>query len=92
MSNNINKMKGATNVKSVSDDMDSFNVVTADVIRDESKWNAFQVPGESDEEEMTHRSVQIHNLSEKEERKVLERAFAFRIGRKAQMVLDAEAA
>lgn len=88
MSNNINKMKGATNVKSISDDMDSFHAATADVIRDESKWNAFQVPGD----EMRRRSEQQSNLSEPEERKVLEHAFAFRMGRKIQMMLDAEAA
>lgn len=91
--NNFNS-KGATNVKtnaeSWNDDwIDSKN---ADVIRDESKWNAFQLVGDTNAEEINHIAYLKHKKSEKEMQKVLDRGLAFRMGRKVKMVLEAQSA
>lgn len=87
--NNFNK-EGETNVKSNaelwnSDWIDSKN---ADVIRDESKWNAFQLMGDTNSEEMTHTSNV--KMSEKEMQKVLDRGLAFRVGHKIKMMLESQ--
>ena len=50
--------KGETNVKTETDsDMSGekiFNSAEADVIRDESKWDAFQLMGDTNSEEQNH--------------------------------------
>lgn len=91
MSNNINKMKGATNVKEIGGE-EIFSSKDAAVIRDESEWNAFQLVGDSNREEMEHVAEPKRGTSEKEIQKALDRGLAFRMGRKIQMMLDAEAA
>lgn len=60
----------------------------ADVIRDESKWNAFQLMGDTNREEMNH--ISRTGKSEKEMQKVLDRGLAFRMGRKVKMILESE--
>lgn len=97
MSKNFNKMKGAANVKLGSEDREAyesseFSSAEADVIRDESRWDAFQLIGDSNGEEMTYVSQPKPEMSEKEMQKALDRAVAFRTARKIQMMLDAEAA
>lgn len=91
--NNINK-KGATNVKSELGNKKTdveFNSKTADVIRDESKWNAFQLMGDTNAEEMELESTSFDKKSKAEREKILDRALAFRMGRKIQMVLETKA-
>lgn len=50
--------KGETNVKTETNSDVSgekiFNSAEADVIRDESKWNAFQLMGDTNSEEQNH--------------------------------------
>ena len=60
------------------------------MIRDESKWDAFQLVGDTNTEEMEY--VSTPNSSEKEMEKVLDRARGFRVGRKIHMVLEAQTA
>lgn len=90
MNKNINKMKGAANVKEIGSE-EIFDSRNAEIRRDERNWDDFQLMGESNREEMEYVS-QPKNMSEKEMQKVLDRGFAFRMGRKIQMMLDAEAA
>lgn len=87
---NIN-MKGDTNVKSGSDEA-IFDSSKAEVIRDESRWDAFQLVGDTNMEEMQHKSVQLHPKSEAEMQKILDRGMAFRIGQKVKMVMSAQSA
>lgn len=100
MRNNNMTMKGATNVKSELGNREGyqeanekdFNSKTAEVIRDESRWDAFQLIGDTNAEEMNHQSATINGKSSAEVKKILDRGLAFRMGRKIQMVLDAKAA
>lgn len=87
------KTKGAANVKSrVRTTTGIFRSKDAEVIRDERKWDAFQLVGDTNAEEMNHVSKLNHRMSEKELQKVLDRGLAFRMGRKIRMVLDTEMA
>lgn len=100
MRNNNMTMKGATNVKSELGNQEDyqeanekdFSSKTAEVIRDESRWDAFQLIGDTNVEEMNHQSATINEKSSAEVKKILDRGLAFRMGRKIQMVLDAKAA
>ncbi len=89
--NKINTMKGSTNVKSSREER-IFDSKKAAVIRDESRWDAFQLVGDTNREEMTHQATLKKAKSEKEMQKILDRALAFRIGRKIAMVLESESA
>ena len=88
--NNLNT-KGITNVKSSSEEK-IFSSKDADVIRDESKWDAFQLVGDTNREEATHQPTLQKEKSDKEMQKILDRALAFRMGRKIAMVLNSESA
>lgn len=94
MKNEKFNTKGDTNVKSTANmagnEDQIFDSATADVIRDESKWDAFQLVGDTNTEEMEY--VSTPNSSEKEVEKVLDRARAFRVGRKIRMVLEVQTA
>lgn len=91
----INK-KGTTDVKSKPHGSPSgkklFDARKAEAIRDESRWDAFQLVGESNREEMEHESRLVRKKSDAEMQKILDRALAFRMGQKIKMVLDTEAA
>lgn len=91
MSKNINKMKGVANVN-FDGGGKIFDSREAAVTRDESEWDAFQLVGDSNREEMEHVAEQKSRMSEKEMQKVLDRGLAFRMGRKIQMMLDMETA
>ncbi len=87
--NNLNT-KGATNVKSKAESYDSddwVNAETADVIRDESKWNAFQLVGDTNAEEANHVADLKNIKNEKEMQKVLDRGLALRMGRMVALVM-----
>lgn len=87
MSKNINRQKGATNVKRKGGGK-IFSSKRAAVIRDESKWDAFQLVGDTNAEEMSHKATLKHRKSEKEMQKILDRGLAFRMGRKIQMMFE----
>lgn len=87
--NNLNNMKGSANVKNRNEEQ-IFNSKKAEMIRDESRWDAFQLIGDTNREEMTHHAPREKNG--KEMQKVLDRALAFRIGRKIAMVLESDSA
>ncbi len=94
MRNINNKKKGATNVKNASMRQKGkrkiFSSRAADVIRDESKWNAFQLIGDTNTEERNH--ISNRKMSKAEMQRVLDRGLAFRMGRKVRMILEAESA
>lgn len=83
---NINT-KGNTNVKAdANSEMRGekiFDSVNADVIRDESKWDAFQLVGDTNREEMIHKAItpdgyaDTERASQKRERFVNERIRKF---------------
>ncbi len=88
--NNI-KTKGATNVRpKVHSAKKIFESKDAEVIRDERKWDAFQLVGDTNAEEINHISKLNRRMSEKELQKILDRGLAFRMGRKIRMILDTE--
>lgn len=89
--NNFN-MKGATNVKTNAElwDSDWIDSKSADIIRDESKWNAFQLVGDTNSEEMNHQANLKQPISEKKMQKILDRGLAFRMGRKVKMLLESQ--
>lgn len=90
--------KGNTNVKFDADpDMDGekiFESANADVIRDESKWDAFQLMGGTNREEMSHKSsvpsgdAETERASERRERFVDKRLRA--LGGKVAAVMNFE--
>ena len=88
------KRKESTNVKQKKNDPPSgkrlFDAKKAKLIRDESRWDAFQLVGESNREEMEHVSQLRRKMSERELQKVLDRGLAFRMGRKINMILNTE--
>lgn len=68
MSNIKTNTKGSINVKSKgssnANDQDEFSSAKAEVIRDESRWDAFQLIGDSNTEEQDYLSVPPTNEAE----------------------------
>ncbi len=95
MRNNMNiNQKGSTDVKprSMPSGEKLFDAKSADVIRDESKWDAFQLVGDTNREEMEHEAKLDHEMSDAESKRVARRIVNFRLGHLAKMIMDAEAA
>ncbi len=93
MSKNINiKTEGVTNVKygNHSDDEPTFDSRTAAVTRDEKDWNAFQLFGDTNAEEMNH--ISHPQVKGEALEKTLDRARALRLGMKLRMVMEAQEA
>lgn len=87
--NNFNQ-KGSANVKSSGEEK-IFDAQTAEVTHDENQWNAFQLVGATNQAERNYQSRAEFEGYNKEMRKTLDRAVAFRVGRLVALAMNKSA-